>query len=638
MEGGITSGIVYPPLVLQLKEAGYHFRNVGGTSAGAIAAALTAAAEYGSKTAGATGPSAFEKLNALKNQFTQSTFIRDLFQPSQQTRPLLDVLLEVTENVKSKQTHDGTRQPKPSVAGWTAVWGLTKALMRHNTGVSLIGVGTGVVMAFLLALLFGGSLAGWGLLPAVMFAWLGLLTAGVLHLLWILVRKVPENYLGICTGLGTHPQSGKAVLTEWLSERFNDMAGKDPADAPLTFGELNEIGINLKMMTSNLSQNRPYVLPFQEDELFIFKAEDFQRLFPAPVVKYLTEDLPGHDACFPKAAAAYSLENLSQQTNPDARYYFLPKADALPVIVATRMSLSFPILLSAVPLYTIKAAKADPSAGHSGQISLSAEDLQLNWLSDGGICSNFPLQFFDAWLPTRPTIGINLTSMPSPVLEAGSNKVKMDFITQASYRSPGREAQRWDLDKAIFLPKADDLPTVEVKPLGKNGATPDLLKFLWAIFATAQNYRDNTQSVLPGYRERIVQVRLHDHEGGLNLAMPDTAVAAIVKKGEDAGKLLVDDFNFQHHQWVRFRVLMMQVETRLAEMAKTLEKTTYWDLLESKLADEAYPYACGVESLNRIKQRLDAICRLIQTWDPTISLTDEPLPLPEPILRVMPEL
>jgi hypothetical protein len=134
------------------------------------------------------------------------------------------------------------------------------------------------------------------------------------------------------------------------------------------------------------------------------------------------------------------------------------------------------------------------------------------------------------------------------------------------------------------------------------------LKFLWAIFATAQNYRDNTQSVLPGYRERIVQVRLHDHEGGLNLAMPDTAVAAIVKKGEDAGKLLVDDFNFQHHQWVRFRVLMMQVETRLAEMAKTLEKTTYWDLLESKLADEAYPYACGVESLNRIKQRLDAIC------------------------------
>jgi len=46
MEGGITSGIVYPGLICKLAER-YQFQSIGGTSAGAIAAALTAAAEYG---------------------------------------------------------------------------------------------------------------------------------------------------------------------------------------------------------------------------------------------------------------------------------------------------------------------------------------------------------------------------------------------------------------------------------------------------------------------------------------------------------------------------------------------------------------------------------------------------------------
>ena len=45
MKGGITSGIVYPPAVFKLREK-YRFRSIGGTSAGAIAAALTAAAGY----------------------------------------------------------------------------------------------------------------------------------------------------------------------------------------------------------------------------------------------------------------------------------------------------------------------------------------------------------------------------------------------------------------------------------------------------------------------------------------------------------------------------------------------------------------------------------------------------------------
>ena len=46
MKGGITSGVVYPHALCELART-YRFVNVGGTSAGAIAAAGAAAAEHG---------------------------------------------------------------------------------------------------------------------------------------------------------------------------------------------------------------------------------------------------------------------------------------------------------------------------------------------------------------------------------------------------------------------------------------------------------------------------------------------------------------------------------------------------------------------------------------------------------------
>ncbi len=45
MKGGITSGVVYPTAICKLATA-YVIKNIGGTSVGAIAAAITAAAEY----------------------------------------------------------------------------------------------------------------------------------------------------------------------------------------------------------------------------------------------------------------------------------------------------------------------------------------------------------------------------------------------------------------------------------------------------------------------------------------------------------------------------------------------------------------------------------------------------------------
>ena len=54
MKGGITSGVVYPAAVVEIAKD-FTFKNVGGTSAGAIAAAITAAAERRRARDGSTG-------------------------------------------------------------------------------------------------------------------------------------------------------------------------------------------------------------------------------------------------------------------------------------------------------------------------------------------------------------------------------------------------------------------------------------------------------------------------------------------------------------------------------------------------------------------------------------------------------
>src|SRR3712207_2244044 len=86
MKGGITSGVVYPKAVCELAQT-YRFKNVGGTSAGAIAAAATGAAEYGRATGG------FEGLEKLPTWLGEGTHLQDLFQPQPETAGLYRVLL-----------------------------------------------------------------------------------------------------------------------------------------------------------------------------------------------------------------------------------------------------------------------------------------------------------------------------------------------------------------------------------------------------------------------------------------------------------------------------------------------------------------------------------------------------------------
>src|SRR5207302_3380335 len=87
MKGGITSGVTYPWAVCELAQR-YRLRNVGGTSAGAIAAATAAAAEVGRANAPGSADAGFPRLAGLPTRLSATTsgdknsVLFNLFQPN----------------------------------------------------------------------------------------------------------------------------------------------------------------------------------------------------------------------------------------------------------------------------------------------------------------------------------------------------------------------------------------------------------------------------------------------------------------------------------------------------------------------------------------------------------------------------
>ncbi len=87
-------------------------------------------------------------------------------------------------------------------------------------------------------------------------------------------------------------------------------------------------------MTTALNHGRPYRLPFRDpDRLFYFCPEEFAKLFPPLVVEHMTKVAPPSEGLVPHVEGCKQL-------------YRFPDPQDLPVIVATRMSLSFPVLLA----------------------------------------------------------------------------------------------------------------------------------------------------------------------------------------------------------------------------------------------------------------------------------------------------
>jgi hypothetical protein len=291
-------------------------------------------------------------------------------------------------------------------------------------------------------------------------------------------------------------------------------------------------------------------------------------------------------ALFPERIVQWMIEH----AEPGKTLYALP-SDALPVVVATRMSLSFPLLLSAVPLWSIdRGARV-------------AHEPERCWFSDGGITSNFPVHFFDSPLPRWPTFAINLAE-----------------------RTPRYHRD----DERVYLPRNNRGGIVE-------WWTPfhDLGGFLVSIVNTMQNWRDNMLLHLPGQRDRIAHVLLAPDEGGLNLAMERATIDDLAARGAEAGRVLREQFRWDNHQWIRFLSFMSALEEALESWERAFEHGSR-ALVEGTEPLPSYKVSAA-ERAEMSRASLAFLQHVRENFKSKPFRSPKKTPRKPPVLRVMPQ-
>jgi hypothetical protein len=349
---------------------------------------------------------------------------------------------------------------------------------------------------------------------------------------------LPKNYFGLCSG---RIDDRKDVLSPWLDGLLSRLSGVE--GRPLIFADLwtagetysdldarrkaartREVGkrnINFEALTTSLVHGRPFRLPDIGGGFYFRKAE-LERVLPRTVVAWMVEH--ARPSRFPVAEG----------------YLRLPEPCDIPVVFAARLSLSFPLLISAVPLWGIDWRRPANRSRKDGD----PVRLDVCWMSDGGISSNFPIHFFDALVPSRPTFGLNL----------------------APFHADG--ARETDETRNVFLPR-NNLQGISDGWHHFEG----LGGFVGALINSLQAFLDNMQAHAPGFRDRIARIFLDPSEGGLNLIMPPEVVSRLGERGAAAGDRIVERFvnetpsGWENHRWVRLRLLLGRLDPLLRDLA-----------------------------------------------------------------------
>ncbi|RIK14720.1 MAG: hypothetical protein DCC50_10385, partial [Acidobacteria bacterium] len=616
--GGITSGVVYPRAVAELART-YRLRSVGGASAGAIAAAAAAAAELGRDSGG------FEVLDRMPEALarpgpdgrsTLSTF----FQPSATAAPLFRLL--------------GASDGRSGTGLYAA---LLATLLRGYWLLGLVGALPGVVLV-VVSLLGSGPALWAGIVGGLLTLVLGVAIGVLLGVKGTLARVAADGF-GLCSGMPGVDSGDAPALTPWLHEQLQDLAGRAPGDPPLTFGDLDAAGITLRMMTTDLASGQPMAMPWSSREYF-FSPSEFRGLFPDDVVDWMV----GHPPPVEGGPAARFGTRLSRAEADRVGLRAWPAPEDLPVVVATRMSLSFPALISAVPLAAVdyvqpanRQAKDAAAAWHrehpDGTVEEALAAVQAPtfadaWFTDGGLCANLPVHFFDTPLPKRPTFAFNLGPFP-----------------------PGREKDA-DQSRNSYLPTGNaaglQMPWFTMPTQGVGSWAT----FFMRMFATARGWVDAAQLVLPGYRDRIVTVQHDDSEGGMNLSMPKQVVRDLAERGRLGAVKLTDAFAGEHpgqqpatgwdnHRWVRFRTATAGLSGWLAPFLQNYRDTTSggtpYDQLAGPGADATLPsYKPGARAREVLNERTGELVARAEGWSGDDTFTDG-APRPRPRLRLVPD-
>ncbi len=548
LTGGVTSGVIYPAAIHALSRQ-YRFHAIGGTSAGAMAAALTAAAEYARRFGSSAG---FEVLQEIPERLARpvgqgrgaKTKLRALFQPSPRCARLFEVLIDVI-GADLRQTFDGL--VGRSLKAIARVYGkqpaaiVTVVLLSSLLAIGL-GLDTAVERASVALLAF---VTGVGVVIAVVALRLG--------------RDVRDglvaNDFGLCTGKSASdaPDEDSEAVIDWLHKGIQWACGRSTDEAALTFKDLWEAppaglppatprqagrrAIDLRMVTTSLTHGRPCELPLAdtaENECLFFCLDDWQRYFPPRVIAQLRA------TCTPYGALAGRFD---QAPEPEGKVLLQMPRSRMPLLVAARLSLSFPVLFCAVPAWGF-----DPAL----------RQFRPCWFSDGGICANFPIHLFDASIPSWPTFGVFLT-----------------------------ENRDGAAHSVVEISRTHDEGAHDVwTDFGDPHAPPSLARlgrFAWSIVNTARRWHDYTLARMPGVRDRVVRVALGRNQGELNLKMAPDEIRRIVEEcGVPAARQLIDKYAphgpdgaisaaWSEHRWVRFNAIVDGLRERLDGLAAAAE-------------------------------------------------------------------
>ena len=479
----------------------------------------------------------------------------------------------------------------------------------------------------------------------------GWVLAILARLAWSLTISVPRNAFGICTG---YKKGDGEQLTNWLSERIDKLAGVTPKDGPLLFGQLwsgttrpaldppvSKRSVDLRMVATCLNLAKPYELPFSSGELY-YDEKEWERLFPADVIASLRKQRPPvGDLDARRLASRKARAAAAKAHSPSLRR--LPEAPFLPVVVATRMSLSFPLLISAVPLWAIDYAPYVPPRRRWWQHPASPVDptkprFQKLWFTDGGLSSNFPIHMFDSPLPQRPTLAINLGRLNPDLGEPSLNPH----------------------ENVRFARTNSDQILTPYSPIPHFGLGA-VAGFAGAALGTARDWRDNSHLTVPGYRDRIVQVLQSASEGGLNLFMTKEKITLLADRGQTAAADLVDQFTekryptpapdgtrrstatgWENHRWLRYRTLV----NGLADFARGFDdglviRNDAGEVVEGRPSSTSgsYPLTAAERALaSRIEQQILEAAEAVRRVRESTVAHMQSSPHPATVIRRVPEV
>lgn len=261
------------------------------------------------------------------------------------------------------------------------------------------------------------------------------------------------------------------------------------------------------MFTSNVALGRPVRLPLDDVSTHLYYLpEEWARIFPPHIMKALdavAKPYKPHSASDPEEPRPVRIGPRVGGDQPERRASELRELPSgqMPIVVAARLSMCFPLLFELVPVYAMDYEAPRPTKNRPK----TNRTLRRCLLADGGLCSNFPVHLFDRAHPRWPTFAL--------LLDRRLQDYEDEPVWLPATHLEGR-ADNWQRD----VPGAEK-PVPGTGKFPRRDVASRLLGVALGMLLTTKDWSDRLTGRLPTVRNRVLRIALKRGEGQLNIAM-----------------------------------------------------------------------------------------------------------------------